>query len=99
MPDKKDEPRIYRVLCWDACIPDHPCGLEYDGMRYETDALIALPPSVAKRHIEKGRLALEKDKSRAHGGIPLADVVYVVVVDEGAQGSTDAPIEGEEAAQ
>lgn len=95
MADKKDEPKIYRVLCWGACIPDYPCGLEYQGYRYETGSLIALPPSVAKRHVEKGRLELEKDKVRAHGGIPLDDVEYVDVVVEEAEPDTDEPEQDE----
>jgi hypothetical protein len=77
----KDELKRYRVLCWGACIPDHPCGLEWQGKRYETGAVIELPASVAQRHIDKGRLE-ETDLKQARGGISLDDVIYVAVVEE-----------------
>ena len=86
----KDELKRYRVLCWGACIPDYPCGLEWQGKRYETGSVIELPASVAQRHIAKGRLE-ETDLKHARGGFPVddANLVEVVLTDEGGEVSGD----------
>lgn len=92
MTDKKDELKRYRVLCWGACLtgacaPDSEgdkCGLEYQGKRYENGSVIELPVEFGKRHVKAGHVE-ETDLKNARGGVPVEDVVYVDVVDEGEQ--------------
>lgn len=96
----KDELKRYRVLCWGACLTGEcqstgdgdKCGIEYMGKRYEHGAVIEMPESVAKRHVEKGRLE-ETDLKHARGGVPVDDrepvEALVVEIEQEAEPAKD----------
>lgn len=64
MPEQKTTSK-YKVLCWGACLPDHPCGINYIStvtgveVRAETGEVVEDidPASVkANRFVERGIL-------------------------------------------